>query len=57
MSYNYEFRQKKLFGGICMDKVKWRLHRYFDSYASGDVTEIDTAKLDFSDILEQVERR
>ena len=56
-SYNYEFRQEKFFGGNFMDKVNWRLHRFFDSCASGDVTEIDTTKLDFSDMLEQVERR
>ena len=56
-SYNYEFKQDKLFGGNFMDRVNWRMHRFFDSCASGDVSIIDTDKLDFSDMLEQVERR
>ena len=56
-SYNYEFKQDKLFGGNFMDRVNWRMHRFFDSCASGDVSNIDTDKLDFSDMLEQVKRR
>ena len=56
-SYNYEFRQEKLFGGNFLDRVNWRFRCFLDSCASGDVDNIDMKKLDFQDILEQVERR
>jgi len=56
-SYNYEFRQEKLFGGNFLDRINWRYHRFLDSCASGDVENIDLKKLDFNDMLEQVERR
>jgi len=57
ISYNYEFHQEKLFGGKLLDRINWHFHRSLDSCTSGDVTDIDTAKLDFTDMLEQVERR
>ena len=40
-----------------MDKIGWRLNRFLDSCAHGDPDKIDIHKLDFSDIMEQVERR
>ena len=57
ISYNYEFRQDKLFGGNFLDRIHWRMHRFFDSCAMGDAEQIDLDKLDFSDMLQQVERR
>ena len=57
ISYNYEFRQEKLFGRNFLDRIHWRMHRFFDSCAAGDHATIDMDKLDFSDILQQVERR
>ena len=56
-SYNYEFKRDTLFGGSFLDRVNWRFHRFLDSCASGVPSDIDTKKLDFSDMLEQVERR
>ena len=56
-SYAYEFKQDKLFGGSLLDKIGWRLNRFLDSCAHGDPDKIDIHKLDFSDIMEQVERR
>ena len=56
-SYNYEFRQEKLFGGNFLDRVNWRFHRFLGSCTNGDAKNIDTAKLDFTDMLEQIERR
>ena len=57
MSYNYESKQEKLFGGSFLNRMNWRFHRFLDSCANGVVSEIDIKKLDFSDMLEQVERR
>ena len=37
--------------------MNWRFHRFLDSCASGVAADIDTKKLDFSNMLEQVERR
>ena len=56
-SYNYEFRQEKLFGGNFLDRVNWSFHHFLGSYTRGDVKDINTAKLDFTDMLEQIERR
>ena len=56
-SYNYKFKQVKLFGGSFLDRISWRFHRFLDSCASGIPSDINTKKLDFSDMLEQVERR
>jgi len=56
-SYAYEFKQDKLFGGSLLDKIGWRFNRFLDSCAHGDPDKIDIHKLDFSDIMEQVERR
>ena len=57
LQYNYEFRQDRLFGGNFLDRIHWRMHRFFDSCAAGINDKIDVEKLDFSDILQQVERR
>ena len=57
ISYNYEFKQDSLFGGNFLDRVNWRYHRFLDSCASGDLDDIELDKLDFSDMLQQVERR
>ena len=40
-----------------MDRIHWRMHRFFDSCASSDVASIDAKKLEFNDIMDQVERR
>ena len=37
--------------------MNWRYHRFLDSCASGDPDAIELDKLDFSDMLQQVERR
>ena len=57
VNYNYEFRQDKLFGGNILDRIHWRMHRFFDSCSAGNKDKVDVEKLDFSDILQQVERR
>ena len=57
VSYNYEFKQDPLFGGNFLDRANWRYHRFLDSCASGDPDAIELDKLDFSDMLQQVERR
>ena len=56
-SYNYEFKQETLFGENFLDRINWQLHHFFDSWDSGDTSNIDIDKLDFSDMLEQVEMR
>ena len=56
-SYQYELKQDRLFGGSLLDKVNWRFNRFLDSCAHGEVDKIDTKKLDFDNIMEQVERR
>ena len=56
-NYGYEFRQEKLFSGIFLDKINWRVHRFLDSCAQGNDTKIDTAKLEFNDLLEQIKLR
>ena len=55
--YNYTFCQEKLFVSKFLHRIDWCLHRFFDSRASGKVFEIDTKKLVFQDMLEQVEPR
>ena len=57
ISYNYKFKQDPLFGGKFLDKINWRIHRFLDSYASGDPDDIELDKLDISDMLTRVERR
>ena len=37
--------------------MSWRLHRFLNSCASSVPSDIDMKKLDFSDMLEKVERR
>ena len=56
-AYNYEFKQEPLFGGNFLDKLSWRFHRFLDSCAFGDENKIDSKKLDFNDMMEEVERR
>ena len=56
-SYNYEFKQDRLFGGHFLDKIHFRVHRFLDSCAYGDVSKIATDKLQFADLLDQVESR
>ena len=34
-SYNYEFKQEKLFGGNFLDRINWWFHIFLDSCASG----------------------
>ena len=57
VEYSYEFLQDRLFGGSILDRIHWRMHRFFDSCAYGDKTKIDVERLNFSDILKQVEKR
>ena len=57
LSYDYEFRQERLFGGNFLDRLHWRIHRFFDSCASGDAQKVDLDKLDFTDVLNQIEKR
>ena len=40
-----------------MDKLSWRFHRFLDSCAFGEESRIDSKKLDFTDMMEEVERR
>lgn len=35
ISYNYEFRQDKLFGGNFLDRIHWRVHRFFRFLCDG----------------------
>ena len=56
-SYSHEFRQEKFFGGHFLDKLHWRIHRFLDSCAHGDPERVDTDKLDFSDMMQQIECR
>jgi hypothetical protein len=56
-AYNYEFKQEPLFGGNFLDKLSWRFHRFLDSCAFGDESKIDSKKLVFADMMEEVERR
>lgn len=57
ISYNYGFCQDKMFGGNFLDRIHWRMNRFFDLCAMGDPDQINLDKLDFSDILQQMERR
>ena len=43
--YNYEFRQESLFGGHFLDKIHWRIHKFFNSCARGDEEKIDLGNL------------
>ena len=54
-SYNYEFRQEKSFGGNFLDRINLRSNCFLGSCTRGDVKDIDTAKLDLMDMLEQIE--
>ena len=53
--YNYEFHQESLFGGHLLDKIHWRVHKFFDSCARGDEGKIDLGKLNFTEM--QIEQR
>ena len=55
MAYTYEFRQEKLFGGHFLDRINRRVHRFLDSCAKGEIKEVDVNKLEFDDLLEQLE--
>ena len=44
-------------GGGFLDRVSWRYHRFLDSCASRDLDDTELDKLDFSEMLQQVERR
>ena len=35
ISYSYEFLQDSMFGGSLLDRIHWRMHRFFDSCAHG----------------------
>ena len=37
LQYNYEFRQDRFCGGEggFLDRIHWRMHRFFDSCAAG----------------------
>ena len=55
--YKYEFRQDKFFGGSLLEKVDWRVHRFFESCAHGDSSRICLDYADFNDVMTQVEER
>ena len=57
VEYSYEFIQDRLFEGSILDRIHWRMHRFFDSCAYGDKNKVDVERLNFSDILQQVEKR
>ena len=57
VEYNYEYLQEKLFGGSLMDKLHYRVHKFLESYASGDETKVDSKRLDFRDMMNGVESR
>jgi len=56
-AYNYEFEQEPLFGGNFLDKLSLWFHRFLDSCAFDDERKIDSKKLEFSDMMEEVEHR
>ena len=45
-----------MFEGSYINKLHWRVHCFLESCTHSDVSEIDTAKHDFTDILEQIEQ-
>jgi hypothetical protein len=57
MSYNFEFRNDKLFGGNYLDRIHYRVQRFLESCASGDTAKINTRHLDFTEMLDSIERR
>ena len=57
ISYSYEFLQDSMFGGSLLDRIHWRMHRFFDSCAHGEKSQIDLERLNFSDMMQQVEQR
>ena len=56
-NYTYEFKEESLFGGHFLDRINYIINKFLESCASGNHSNIDTKKLDFSDYLEQVENR
>ena len=57
MSYNFEFRNDKLFGGNFLDRIHYRIQRFLESCASGDPAQIKVKHLEFDEMLESIERR
>ena len=53
--YNYEFRQEKLFDGDLVDKIHYKIQRFFDSCAGGDPSQLNLKKIDFREIMDQIE--
>ena len=56
-AYNYEFRQERLFGGHFLDKIHWGLNKFLDSCADGDPTKIQTRRIDWTGLMDQIESR
>ena len=40
-----------------LDKIHWRIHKFFDSCARGDEGNIDLGKLNFTEMQNQIEQR
>ena len=57
MSYNFEFKNDKLFGGNFLDRIHYRIQRFLESCASGDAGNINTKHLQFEEMLDSIERR
>ena len=57
MRYDYKFGQDKPFGGDLLNRVHWRMHRFFDSCVLGDKEKMNVTCLDFTDLIRAVERR
>ena len=57
MSYSFEFRNDKLFGGNFLDRLHYRVQRFLNSCASGEASSINLKRLDFDDMKDSIERR
>ena len=57
MSYSFEFRNEKLFGGNFLDRLHYRVQRFLESCASGETRSINLKHLDFDDMKQSIERR
>ena len=51
ISYSYEFLQDIMFGWNLLDRIHWRMYRFFDSCAHGEKSKIDLERLNFSDMM------
>ena len=56
MSYNFEFRNDKIFGRNFLDHLHYCLQRFLESCTSGETININLKHLDFTDMMDSIER-